>query len=334
MSQAKSSGQNKGKSRRKRKSKQKPAAPATSSIKPVELDSDRDPKLNFGAVLLGMIATLVLLFGVIGIGSERIERPISDAEKSARAQAREKAEDAENIDQLLISLAELKTRKNRGLVEEVDTCEQRIEASAKIMEKEPDQPYIRQTAIVENLLAHVQLYGLDFQNSLNLSDCATRLEESYAPYLEDADQKVYANAQIARLTHQSFEKIKAGGDDLSDLVDLFTEVVQRFPDDQYVASMLEAHLIVLVGADRRYAEKMIAQVRAKNPLGDMPPLMESKFRNAADAIILNELYFERKFTDRWANGKAGREELKRTSMALLSKPQIGLMVINLSLIHI
>ena len=77
MSQAKSSGQNKGKSRRKRKSKQKPAAPATSSIKPVELDSDRDPKLNFGAVLLGMIATLVLLFGVIGIGSERIERPLS-----------------------------------------------------------------------------------------------------------------------------------------------------------------------------------------------------------------------------------------------------------------
>lgn len=331
MSQAKPSRRNKDKSRsRSGKGKpKKPATPSPNSIKPVNLDSERDPNLNFGAVLLGMITTLVLLFGVFGIGSERIKRPISEAEKTARAKAREMAEEAEGLDQLMISLAELKAKNDGELVEKVDLCEQRIEIAGKIIEKKPEKAYIRQTAIVENLLAHVKLYGLDFQNRLNLSDCGTRLEEAYKPYLEDTDQKVYSNAQVARLTHKSFEKIKEGaGDDLADLVGLFTEVVQRFPDDQYVASMIEAHLIVLVGSDRRYAERMIAQIRAENPEGTMSQLMEGKFRNAADAITLNEANFERKFTDRWANGRAGREELMRTSMELLAKPRISLSVIN------
>lgn len=331
MSQARSSGRKKGKGRsssRSGKSGSKSSTPSSDSLKPTNLDSERDPNLNFGAVLLGMVTTLILVFGVFGLGSERRERPISDSEKAARAEARAKAENAENIDQLLVDLAELKTRKIGELVEQVDMCEQRIEIANKIIAKNPEEKYARQTAIVENLLAHVKLYGLDFQNRLDLSDCAGRLKEAYTPYLEDTNQKIYANAQVARLTYMSFEKIKAGGEDLSELVDLFSEVVQRFPDDNYVASMIEAHLIVLVGADRRYAERMITEVRAKNPEGSMSQLMEAKFRNAADAIMLNEVNFERKFTDRWANGKAGRDELIRTSKALLSKPRIGMSVVN------
>ncbi len=322
MSQARSS--SKSKSRGSGKHKKPPVSP----IKPVETASDSDASLNFGAVLLGMVTTLILVFGVFGLGSDAVDRPMTESEKE-RAESRARAERADTLDQMMIDLTNLKNQPGvTELVERVNLCEQRISLAHRILEKEPTDPLMRQTAVVENMLAHVRLYGLDFKNNLNIADCSSRLKEAFTPYLEDPDRKIYSNAQIARLTFSSFEKIKSGSDELDDLVALFTEIIQRFPDDRYVASMIESHLNVLISSDPRYAQKVFSRIRAENSEGSISDLMESKFRNIADSIVLRQAEFERKYSDRWASGKAGREELVRTSRELLAKPKIGIQVVN------
>jgi thiol-disulfide isomerase/thioredoxin len=277
------------------------------------------------AMVLGMITTIVLLFALF---SEPVQNEKYDSEQLQRMEAREEAARADTLEEMMIKLSKLKTQRSTSILDSVSICQERIDISKQVIERGPSDEAMREIAVSEGLLARVKLYGLDFTRRLDMGDSSAELEAAYTPYLEDTNAKIYSHASVARLTHRSFEKLKSGSDDVDDLVELFSDTINRFPNDEYIASMIEAHMLVLVEKDPRYTSMLFAKLREKNPPGSLDPAMERKMHNIADRQLLQSESFDQKFADRWANGKAGRRELTKTASKLLNKPEIGLLVVR------
>lgn len=299
-------------------------------LRPVVVDTGPE-RTNLLAMVLGMVTTIVLVFGVFGLGSERVVNERYNKEQAQRQEERDQAKRADTLDELAIKLAELGSQRTSGLPEALQVCRSRIEISNQIISRSPSDEAIRQKAVREGILARVKLFGLNFTKNLGLDDAGSDLEAAYTPYLEDSNPEIYSSARIALLTHRSFEKIRSGDDDVSDMVDLFSDTMERFPKDDYVASMIEAHLFVLVEKETSYADALYSKLRKRSPEGSLSPVMERKMRNIADRLLLKSENFDRKFTDRWANGKAGRRELTQTVTRLLNKNNAGLLLVQRAL---
>ncbi len=277
------------------------------------------------AMVLGMITTIVLGFSLF---SEPVQNEKYDNEQLQRKEARDEAARADTLEEMMIKLSNLKSQRASSILDSVNICQERIDLAQQVIDRGPSDEAMRETAISEGLLARVKLYGLDFTRKLDMGDSSAELQAAYTPYLEDTNPKIYSHASVARLTHRSFEKLKSGSDDVDDLVELFSDTINRFPDDEYIASMIEAHMLVLIEKDPRYTAMLFAKLREKNPPGSLKPAMERKMHNIADRQLLQTESFSQKFSDRWANGKAGRRELTKTASKLLNKPEIGLLVVQ------
>ena len=279
-------------------------------------------------MICGMVTTLLLIFGVFDIGSDPAKVQKVDNELAKRKEARDEADRADTIDEMLIELASLRTRQSSSILESVSICEKRIDVSGEILAREFDDPKIRQRAISEGLLARVKLYGIDFINDLGIEGCSEDLETAYLPYLDDEDSEVYSNARVALLTHRSFEQLKSKDGNVDELFQLFSDTIRRFDKDDYVAPMIEAHLFVLVEKEPEYAANLFRRLREKNPVGTLSPNMEERFHNIADLLLLKAENFERKFANRWANGKTGRAELVATASRLLDHSGVGISLVK------
>jgi hypothetical protein len=320
-----SSGSSRKKSRKK-SSKRKSTLDtlkSKSELRPVV--TDKDGKTNLVALVLGMVTSMVLLFGIF---SDRVENKGYDAKQQMRNEQLRKEKKADSLEELLIKLTELGTKKNATFTIATDTCRKRIAISKEILSRGPADENMRQRAVCEGILAHVKLYGLDFTEDMRIENIGETLESAYKPYLDDDNPEVYENARVALLTHLSFEHIKAGRDDVSELVDLFSDTINRFPQSEFVASMIEAHLFVLIERDSRYANKLFSKLREKNPAGALDDAMETGMRNVADRLLLQAENFNHKYSDRWANGVAGRRELVKTSDRLLNQRGGGLLLLR------
>ena len=118
------------------------------------------------------------------------------------------------------------------------------------------------------------------------------------------------------------------GQDEGELIELFADTIERFPEDEYVGSMIEAHMMVLLDKDAAYTRTLYTSLRDRNPPGSLKPAMEKKMYNIADHLLLESENFGQKFADRWANGKAGRMELTKTASRLLNQPESGMLVLG------
>lgn len=282
-------------------------------------------------MILGMITSIVLIFGVFGFGSDEIVNKKYDLEQDRLKQERIDASRAATLEELSVELAELGNTVTGNLTDTLQICDSRVKVSNQILAREPSSETIRQLAVSEGMLARVKLYGLDYLHNLKIPDVGPQLEASYSPYLEDKNKKIYSTARVSRLTHKSFERIKSGGDEVDDLVDLFEETMKRFPEDDYVCSMIEAHLFVLVEKETKYTKLLFSKLRERNPVGTLKPAMERRMRNIADRLLLKAENFDRKFSDRWANGSDGRLELTETVVRLLEHDSVGLVLIQRAL---
>ncbi len=271
---------------------------------------------------------MVLVFGVFGLGSEPVVNEQYNAEQAKRKAEQIKADRADTLDELVIELAELGSARSTNLADSLSICRSRIDVSDEIIRRGPAGENMREKAVTEGLLARVKLYGLDFTNQLGLNESGPELRAAYEPYLDDSNPKIYSNARVAMLTHQSFEKIKSGGNDVAGLVELFADTMKRFPENEFVASMIEAHLSALIEKEPSYSEMLFTKLRDRHPKGTLKPVMERKLRNISDRLLLRAENFSQKYTDRWANGRVGRSELSATASRLLKKPDIGLLLLQ------
>ena len=277
------------------------------------------------ALVLGMVTTLVLLFGIF---SDRVQNEKYDAKRELRQEEDRKAKKADSLEELLIKLTKLGSKKNTTFNVATETCRQRIAISEEILSRGPTDENMRQRAVCEGILATKKLYGLDFTEGMNIEGVSETLEAAYKPYLDDSNPRVYEVARMAMLSHRSFEHLKQGGEDVSGLMDLFADTVGRFPQSKDVASMIDAHMVVLIDRDTRYASKLFAGLRKRHPAGSLDSQMENGMRNVADRLTLKKENFNRKFSDRWANGVAGRRELVKTADRLLKEPDGGLLLLR------
>lgn len=309
--------------KKKRKDSLKP------STAPIQVAAKSD-EINIVAMMLGIITSLLLIFVIT---SEPVKTDVDQVAVRQRAAERAKAREA-SIDETLIELRGLKATEGEGVVEQVDICSRRIELAEQLVRRVPDDETIREEAVSEFLLANVKLYGLDFQNSeLVIDEISEKLQRAYRPYLEDENNSVQRNARIALLTHQTFESIKNEEGEPESLVSLYADTIDRFPQDSYVASMIESHIVVLLGANWKFAAALFDRLRQRFPIGALKPVFEDRFQNVADQLQLREADFDRKFADRWANGADGRAELVATSGRLLSREGVGIhLVMRLNLL--
>ena len=279
-------------------------------------------------MVIGMTTSMVLLFGVFGVGSTEIVNEKYDAEQSRRKELREEAERADTLDELTIRLATLSAAQPPNFNAAANNCLERISLSKEILSRGPTDENMRRRAVCEGISANVNLYGLDFMENLQIQDVGANLEAAYSPYLEDKNQEVYEHARMGLLTHRSFEHIKADSDELGVLPELFSDTVGRFEESEFIASMIETHLIVLIDLKPEYATSLYSAIEENHPVDGLEPAMKSMMCNVADRLLMKENDFERKYDDRWANGQAGRRELVEMSGKLLSQKNIGNLLIR------
>ena len=323
------SSNSKSRSSRSKKKRSK-SSPRPGDLKPTE-DSPKDGRTDLLAMILGMVTTIVMVFGVFGFGSEQVVNEKYEREQDRRQQELIDAKKASTLDELFIELADLGVAKTSNLPDMIRVSNSAVNISKEILERGPTSEAMRELAVTEGMLAQVKLYGLDLVNGLDLVDVGSQLEAAYTPYLEDKNKKIYSTSRVARLTHQSFEALKAGTGEVGELVQLFEDTMNRFPDDEHVATMIEAHLFVLVEREPQYAQTLFWKLREKNPSGAVSETMERKMLNVADRLLLNAEGFKQKFADRWANGKKGRTELTETVVRLLSNKNVGLYLVQRAL---
>ncbi len=279
-------------------------------------------------MVMGMITSLVLIFGVFGFGSDKIVNEEYNAEQARREEIRKEAARADSLDELTIRLTELGSTPTGSFNEAASSCLERIALSKEIIERGPTDEPMRERAVCEGILATIKLYGLDYTQNMGIKDIGVQLESSYAPYLDDENEEIYQHARVAQLTHRSFEEIKSGGNGIAELADLFSDTIKRFPESEYVASMIEAHLFVIVAKEPAHAKAIFAALESRFPAESLSPKMSSMMINMSDRLTLHDENYERKFADRWANGLAGRRELVKTASRLLGKSGIGDLLIR------
>ena len=290
--------------------------------------NDDDGQTSILAVVLGMTTSLLLIFGLFGFGSDPIVNEQYNAEKSRRDELRYEKSRADSIDKLAIKLSALASAKSAGFNDAVNSCQQRIAISKEILERGTDNKNIRRLAVNDGILAHIKLYGLDYLEGLNLPNISSDLEAAYKPYLEDKDQEVYQHARMGMLTHQSFEQLKADDADTSRLVPLFADTIERFPNSEYVSSMIEAHMLVLIKLKPDYASSFYRTLEERFADKPLEPAMATMMYNLSDRLQLHEEDFTRKFNDRWANGEEGRRELLETSKRMLAEDDTGVLLLR------
>ena len=141
-------------------------------------------------MMLGMITSIVLIFGVFGFGGEEIVNKKYDLEQDRREQERKDAKRAKSLEQLSVELAELSSAGAGNLSDTLQICKARVDVSNEILERGPANEAMRQLAVSEGLMARVKLYGIDFVNDLKLEDVGPQLKAAYSPYLEDENKKI------------------------------------------------------------------------------------------------------------------------------------------------
>ena len=185
------SSNSKSRSSRSSRSKKKgsKSSPRPGDLKPTETSAN-DGRTNLLAMVLGMITTFVMVFGVFGFGSEPVVNEKYNREQDRRKQELMDAKKAATLDELFIELADLGGRASNNLADMIRVSNSAVSISDEILERGPTSESMRELAVTEGMLARVKLYGLDMVNGLDLNEVGPELEAAYKPYLDDKNRKI------------------------------------------------------------------------------------------------------------------------------------------------
>ena len=278
--------------------------------------------------MLGMMTTLLLLFGIFGFGSEKIVNETYNAEQLRRKELREEKARADSLEELSLELSALGSAKAADFADSISKCQRRIKIANEILERGPTDEPMRQLVVTERILAYVKLYGLNYLENLQIPNISAELEAAYQPYLDDENKGILQHARVGQLTHRSFELIQSDGEGASELVDLFSDAIERFPDSDYVSSTIEAHVLVLIGYRPEHAATLIRQLEQRYADKQLKPVVRDMLVNLSDRLKVDEADFDRKFADRWANGATGRREMVDSCEQMLGAGNVGFFLLK------
>ena len=173
------SSNSKSRSSRSKKKRSK-SSPRPGDLKPTD-DSPKDGRTDLLAMILGMVTTIVMVFGVFGFGSEQVVNEKYEREQDRRQQEIIDAKKASTLDELFIELADLGVAKTSNLPDMIRVSNSAVNISKEILERGPTSEAMRELAVTEGMLAQVKLYGLDLVNGLDLVDVGSQLEAATHP---------------------------------------------------------------------------------------------------------------------------------------------------------
>jgi hypothetical protein len=318
------------------------------------LEQGDEGETSFLALVLGMITTLLIVFGIFGVGdngkAEEARKRIAEKDRIARMSEAKKNADANQLvsainddgdktekfkvetasmEELLDELLRLRDIAGRTFKEKARFAEAQVAVGKEILRKNPTGE-VRQLVVCDLIKAVTKLYGIDFSSRLKIPNVDARFREVYEPYLEDTDQSIYRASRLALVTHQSFDHLKSGANtETESLAGIFAETITRFPDDKHVASMIEFHFDALSLIDPVFCERLFNDVERKFLETENPTaIVRRLFQNLRDKFLLREVDYISKYENRWVYGSAGRRELVKVSLDLLKKDNLGMLLMG------
>lgn len=180
-------------------------------------------------------------------------------------------------------------------------------------------------SLIEALSA---IYGLDLFYNLHDKQIGIQLKEVAEQHLTDTSSQVVRSANLALLKYNAFEYVKYRKDELyQPLEDSLFQVLAEYPDDIYSVSNVRLIFKSLTKLHPDVCVKLTNLLVKKRP-EYVGTKADQLVADLADASILLETRYATMFENRWVNGKAGRDQLLRTSLKLISDKSAGRSVIE------
>ena len=315
----------KGRSRSKSKSEKSDAyGPAEDEVQ----------KGGFGAMLVGMTVSLMLIFWIISLFNpqendkreELAKRKGIDAstlllESTTFEQFLKNA----NPDQMLAKMNAIRESNSPKLSPaRVSENNQRIELCQQLLKLEAAPSY-KKFAKLQWMEAQKSNYGIDFIGSMNSPHVSEDFEKCFTQFLEDPDQDVYEEAHLARVSHVLFECIK-GTRKPEEVAKYLNETLDKFPDTDRVAATIRLQFKVAIESDINLAKQLAEEVLRDGRLKD--ERAADLMQYVLDTYEIVNLNYDEMYINRFTNGDVGLRELEKTSLQLLNNPEGGVLIVK------
>ena len=318
------------KKRSKSRSRSKPKPETKDAYGPAE---DEVQKGGFGAMLVGMTVSLMLIFWVVSLFNPQ-------ANKSG-AGAQQKGIDASTLlletttfeqflrdaspDQMLAKMNEIRASDSPKLSPaRVSENNQRIQLSRRLLELEAAPSY-KKFAKLQWLEAQKANYGIDFVGSMNSPHVSDEFEKCFTGFLNDTDQDIYEEAHLARVSHVLFECLK-GNRKPEEVAKHLNDVLDKFPDADRVAATIRLQFKVAIETDINLAKQLAEEVLRNDRLNNKRTADLMQY--VLDTYQIGNLKYDEMFINRFTNGDVGLRELEKTSLQLLNNPEGGELVVS------
>lgn len=186
----------------------------------------------------------------------------------------------------------------------------------------------RTLAIESKLSALSSLYGIEFVSGLDLPEYGTSLREfaELNKGSEDAELALKCNLELFKVAaFDSVRNQKPG--DIELIADRMSELLERYPDKEFVLSTIDLVIQALYGYDSDYGLELmnetIARADESNSLFD-----EQFIQSLTDRAKIHESDYQNLFENRWIYGESSRQKLLDATLALATDPECGPLVLK------
>lgn len=294
---------------------------------------------NFLSFILGMATTVAIcLWGYTAITTEYVQAELApapsdknDVFSSDGYDEIEALMDSDDVSEVVTKLAELNEwPRDAELPVRVSANRNREKIAKKILRMDGLKESDRVFAIDSLIEALSAIYGLDYFYRLGDQQVSIRLRDVAESHMNDTNAQVVRAADLALLKYHSFEyvKQKAPTDEhYQSLESALFKVLDVYSNDNYALSNIR---LIFKSLSRFKPDLSIKLTNLL--LGKRPEYAGTKvdqlIADLADAAILLKTRYVTMFENRWVNGRAGRDQLLRESLKLLSNESAGRAVID------
>lgn len=297
---------------------------------------------NFLSFILGMATTVTLvLWGYSVLNSDHAQADMAPAAVTESNGAL--GENYDEIDALMESkvpsevsakLMELNNwPRNAELPVRVSANRNRERVAKKLLRMDGLRETDREFAIESLIEALSAIYGMDLLHDLRDDQIGSQLKEVADQHLNDTNSQVVRSANLALLKYYAFEYVKYRKDEqyqneqYQALEDSLFKVMADYSDDGYAVSNVK---LIFKSLTRLHPEVCVklTDLLVKKRSEYAGTKAEQLVADLADASLLFGARYPSMFENRWVNGQAGRDELFRTSLKLLSDKSTGRKVVD------
>ena len=294
---------------------------------------------NFLSFILGMATTVVLcLWGYTAINTSYVQAEVAptpsagnDRYSSDGYDEIEALMDSDTVSEVVAKLADLNDWPRAAeLPVRVSANRKREKVAKKILRmnglKESDRVFAI-NSLIEALSA---IYGLDYYYGLRDRQVSVQLKEVAESHQNDTSAQVVRAAELALLKYHAFEyvKLKAPSDEhYQSMESNLLKVLNHYPDDNFALSTVRLIFKHFGRSKPDLSIKLTDLLSEKRP-EFAGTKADQLVADLADSAILLETRYVTMFENRWVNGQAGRDQLLRVSLKLLSDKSAGRTVIE------